>query len=147
MTDHHAPPRPEQAAPATVGHRAAARLIDAVLVGVLGGALGVLLDFSLLWLALQAALVFGYFVALDTALGTTVGKRVLGLRIEGPTGGRPTLSQGLAREAFVLLGAIPYVGPVLALAAWVAIVVSIRSNPYGQGLHDRFAGGTLVSRA
>jgi uncharacterized RDD family membrane protein YckC len=147
MTEQIASPGTDEAARPTLGHRVVARLVDAVIVGLVGAGIGVLMDFSILWLVLQAALVYAYFVVLDVAVGTTIGKRVLGLRVDGPIGGRPTLSQALTRETFVLLGAVPFVGPVLALAAWVAILLSIRNSPSGQGLHDRLGGGTLVARA
>lgn len=49
--------------------------------------------------------------------GATPGKLALGLRVIGPDGGRPTPRQALIREAFTVLGAIPFAGPLLALAA------------------------------
>lgn len=133
--------------PGGVAPRIAARLIDAVVLLAVGGTLGVALSFSFLWLGLQALLVFTYFVVLDVTLGTTLGKRVLGLRVTGPGGGTPTVGQAAAREAFTLLGAVPYAGPVLALAAWVAILVTITSSPTGQGVHDTLARGTAVVTA
>jgi uncharacterized RDD family membrane protein YckC len=147
MHDETAPAGTDQAARPTLGQRFVARLLDAVIVGLVGAGIGALMEFSILWLVLQAALVYAYFVVLDTVLGTTVGKSALGLRVDGPAGGRPSLSQALVRESFVLLGAIPFAGPLLALVAWVAILLSIRKSPSGQGLHDRLGGGTLVARA
>jgi hypothetical protein len=131
---------------AGLGPRFAARVIDGVLLAALGGALGVVLDFELVWLVLQAALAYGYFVVLDATVGTTAGKRALRLELQGPRSARPTTAEAAKREAFVLLGAIPYAGAVLALVAWVAIAVSIRSSGTGRGVHDSFAGGTLVVR-
>jgi uncharacterized RDD family membrane protein YckC len=126
--------------------RFGARVIDAVALVAVGAALGPLLDFGFAWLGLQAALVFVYFVVLDVAVGTTLGKRLLGLKVIGPQGGRPTGRQAAVREAFTVLGAIPYAGPVLALAAWIVIAVTINSSPTGQGKHDELAGGTQVVR-
>jgi hypothetical protein len=62
----------------------------------------------------------------------------------GAGGARPTFGQAAGREAFTLLGAIPYIGPVLALAAWIVIAVTINASPTGQGTHDRIGGGTQV---
>ena len=45
------------------------------------------------------------------------------------------------------LGAVPFAGPILALAAWIWIVLAIRSSPLGQGPHDHLAGGTRVVHA
>ena len=51
-----------------------------------------------------------------------------------------------AREAFTVLGAISFAGPLLALAAWAWIIATIRSTPLRQGKHDMLAGGTRVIR-
>jgi uncharacterized RDD family membrane protein YckC len=130
-----------------LGVRLGARLIDALVLVVVGVPIGMALDFDLVWLSAQALLVFVYFVALDTAWGTTVGKRLLGLRVTGADGARPSAGEAAIREAFTLLGAVPYAGPVLALGAWIAIGVTARSSPSGEGLHDRLAGGTRVVAA
>jgi uncharacterized RDD family membrane protein YckC len=124
--------------------RIAARLIDfLVLIGA-GWALGLQIGFGYGWLIGTATLIFAYFVVADAAAGRTLGKALLGLQVLGPDGGRPTPKEALAREAFVLLGAIPFAGPILALAAWVSIVLTIHSSPLQQGWHDRLAGGTRV---
>ena len=127
--------------------RAVARVIDAIILGVVGVALGLALDFDFAWLALQAALVFAYFVVLVVTRGTTIGKGLLGLRVTGPHGGAPTVREAAIREAFTLLGAIPYVGGLLAFIAWIVIAVTIHSSPTGQGKHDALAGGTRVVTA
>ena len=128
----------------TLSRRIAARCIDYVVLSAAGGGLGVAIGFGFGWLFLTAALVFAYFVVGDAAAGTTIGKRAVGLRVESSSGGRPSVGRALVRESFVLFGAIPFVGPILALAAWVTLFVTIRSNPLGQGWHDRWAGGTRV---
>lgn len=138
----------EPQAPATPGGvlpRIVARVIDAIILAVAGGALGMLMNFNVVWLTIQAVAVFAYFVALDVTWGTTPGKRLLGLRVTGPAGARPTAGQAAAREAFTLLGAIPFIGPVLALAAWIAIVVTVAQSPQRQGAHDNLAGTFVVS--
>jgi len=127
-------------------HRIAARVIDYVVISAVGAGIGVAIGFGFVWLLLTALLVFGYFVVGDVAAGTTLGKAALGLRVEGPSGSQPALGAALAREAFVLLGAVPFAGPLLALVAWVSLFVTIRGNPLGQGWHDRWAGGTRVVR-
>lgn len=92
------------------------------MLGAPGGVVGLAMDFSFVWLGLQALLVFVYFAVLDATIGTTLGKRLLGLRVTGPAGGIPTLGQAAAREAF-------------------------NSSPTGQGVHDTIARGTAVVRA
>lgn len=135
------------AVPGQLLPRLAARLLDGILVALVGAPLGLMLNFNLAWLVLQAALVFGYFVVLDAYHGTTIGKHIVGLKVIGPDGGRPTMEQAVKREAFTLLGAIPYLGAVLALAAWIVIAVTINASPSQQGKHDELAGGTQVVKA
>ncbi|HEX6236426.1 MAG TPA: RDD family protein [Acidimicrobiales bacterium] len=133
--------------PADLGPRFGARVIDAVILVILGALLGLLLGFGTAWLVVHAVVVFGYFVLLDAYRGTTPGKQIVGLRVTGPEGGSPSVGQAAAREAFTLLGAIPFAGPVLALIAWIVIALTIRSSPTRQGKHDELAGGTLVVTA
>lgn len=124
--------------------RLGARVIDVVVVGGLAVGLGQLMGFGYDWLVTGAALILAYFVLLDVFAGATLGKRVLGLRVVGPDGGRPTLRQAFTREVFTVFGAIPFVGPLLALAAWIWIIVTMRASPTLQGKHDVLAGGTRV---
>ena len=132
--------------PADVPVRIAARLIDVLLLGAIGATLGKLIGFGFDWLSATAAIVFLYFVLMDVVLGATLGKLVLGLRVISPEGGRPMLRESLTREAFTVVGAIPFVGPLLALGAWIWIISTIRSSALHQGKHDILVGGTRVVR-
>lgn len=132
------------ATPGELLPRFGARVIDAIILGVVGLALGFILDFGFIWLAIQAILVFAYFTLLDASYGTTLGKQLLGLRVTGPDGGRPSIPQAAVREAFTVVGAIPFAGPVLSLVAWIIIGVTINSSPTKQGKHDELARGTRV---
>lgn len=128
----------------SISRRIAARIIDYVVVSAVGGGLGQLIGYGFAWLIATAALTFGYFVVCDVAAGTTIGKSVLGLRVETANGDKPSLGGALGRELFVIFGAIPFVGPLLALAAWIGLFITIRKSPLGQGWHDRLGGGTRV---
>jgi uncharacterized RDD family membrane protein YckC len=68
------------------------------------------------------------------------------LQVTSADGSKPTVKQALMRECFALLGAIPFAGPLLAAGAWVWILVSIRSSPLRQGIHDQWAGTRVVRR-
>lgn len=131
--------------PADLPVRIAARALDVVLVAALDVALGSVMGFGFDWLLLGSLLVLAYFAAFDAA-GATPGKLALGLRVVGPGGGRPTLAQALRREAFTVVGAVPFVGPLLALGAWIWIGRAIAASASRQGPHDAFAGGTRVVR-
>src|SRR5262249_15120973 len=95
---------------------------------------------------LLGILTFVYFVALEVTFGTTLAKRLFGLRVHGPGGAaKPSLAQSAVRNAFELLWAVPYVlGSWLVLISWVVIAWTIDRSPTAQGIHDRWAGGTQV---
>lgn len=130
--------------PAEFPVRLLARGLDVLVLAAVDVGLGRLMGYGFDWLLVGSALVFFYFSLFDALAGATLGKLVLGLRVLGPDGGRPTLRQSLRREAFTLIGSIPFIGPILALAAWVVIARTIRRSPLRQGKHDELAGGTRV---
>ncbi|HTP36420.1 MAG TPA: RDD family protein [Candidatus Acidoferrales bacterium] len=124
--------------------RIAARVIDVLILVVIDGALGRAIGFGFDWLFMAAAIVITYFVVLDVFAGTTAGKAVFGLHVTAADGRRLSAKQALIRESFILLGAVPFAGPLLAAAGWVWILLTMRSSPLRQGKHDQLAGGTLV---
>lgn len=127
--------------------RFVARLIDGILVSLLTLALGWGMgSYGIAWLVSGATGVYLYFVLFDALIGSTPGKMLLGMRVIGPNGGNPSIGQALLREAFVLVGAIPYLGGLLALVIWIWFAVRIKNSPTGQGPHDELAGGTRVVR-
>lgn len=128
------------------GRRAAARLVDVALVAALAVTAGVPTGFGVAWLVVTAVAIYAYFVV-GTATGATLGKRLLGLRVVGPDGGPPTPGQAAVRELVTIVGAIPFVGPLVFLAGAGAIAVTASRDPEGQGVHDRWAGGTRVVTA
>lgn len=134
-------------APGELLPRLGARVIDVIIMTIVGLVLGFLLDFNAVWLVIQGILVFAYFVLFDVYTGTTPGKRALGLKVTGPGGNSPTFQEAAVRELFTLLGAIPYLGGFLALIVWILIAVTINSSPTKQGKHDELAGGTQVVTA
>ena len=125
--------------------RLGARLIDGLLLAIPNVGVVYGLDVGTGWLAPQFVLSYAYFVLLDTYVGTTVGKRLLRLRVLGPTGDRPELGQAARREAFTLLSIIqlPWIGSP-ELIAWIVIAWTANDNPARQGKHDQIAGGTRV---
>jgi uncharacterized RDD family membrane protein YckC len=101
-----------------LGRRAAARAVDAAVLAGTGLAIGARTGVG--WFGFEFVLVVAYLVGLDTLNGVTVGKALLGLRVVADgTERRPTFAEAARREAFVVLGAVPFVGPVLAAAGVV----------------------------
>ncbi|HEY6100349.1 MAG TPA: RDD family protein [Anaeromyxobacter sp.] len=85
--------------------------------------------------AVAVALALGVYATLAHALaGATLGKRLLGLRVVGPDGARPSLARSAARSALVVLSVGLFgLGVVLALFT--------RS---GRALHDLLARTWVV---
>lgn len=84
----------------------------------------------------------------ETTRGASPAKRLLGLSVRGPGGAaKPTAAQSAVRNAFTLLAMVPYLGGLLAFAAYVVIAATINGSPTKQGKHDELAGGTQVVRA
>lgn len=94
------------------GRRIAAAFLDLALLlalfvilglplgeGNLGGG-GPLVSLSGAGAALYVAMVFLYCIALEAAIGQTVGERLLGLRVVGPDGCRPSASAIAVRTLF-----------------------------------------------
>ena len=90
-------------------------------------------------------LMFVYFVAFEVSIGSTPGKKLLGLSVHGPGGApKPTAAQSAIRNSWTLLPIIPFVGGLLGFVAIIIIAVTINGSPTKQGKHDELAGGTQV---
>jgi uncharacterized RDD family membrane protein YckC len=128
--------------------RAGARVLDHTPFSIIYTVLNFVFDLGYALLVVYVVVVYAYFVLLDTYAGTTLGKRVLGLRVLGPTAAKPDLKQAATREAFLLVsafvGVIPYAGDFLGSIVVLAIAWTISNSPTKQGKHDQLAGGTRV---
>ena len=136
------------AAPGGLLTRFFARLIDGIIVAVVGSAVAFATD---IWSNIMITglftglLTFLYFTAFEVTQGWTPGKRLLGLGVRGPVGAsKLDLKQSAIRNAFTLLTIVPFVGGLLAFIAIVVIAVTIGGSPTKQGKHDELAGGTQV---
>ncbi len=85
----------------------------------------------------QAVVVFGYYVALTSAFGATLGKMALGMRVTDADGNRPGFGAVVMRE---VVGKI--VSALVILIGFFWILVDDRR----QGWHDKI-GGTFVVKA
>ena len=152
-------------APADLGTRILARIIDAILVGVVNAVLVTTLLFGVIFSAggtglpgfgsvsgwgilssvILAAISIGYFAFMESSRGQTVGKMLLKLQTQGPDGQNPTMEEAIKRNAWLALSIVPIIGGLLQLAAAIYIMVTINNNTATrQGWHDEFAGGTRV---
>ncbi len=125
-----------------------ARVIDGIIVGVVSSVLIFATDTASSFLVtglFTGVLMFAYFVVLETTMGGSLGKKVLGLSVLGPGGApKPTVGQSAIRNSWTLLPVIPLVGGLLGVIAIIIIAVTINGSPTKQGKHDDLAGGTQV---
>ena len=100
----------------------------------------------------NAAFAFGYFFILTAALGGTLGKLALGLRVVDATGSKAGVGSLAIREIIArALGAIAIallgqgVGEAVGIAIFLITVILILFDEKRQALHDRI-GRTYVVR-
>lgn len=179
MTSQPPPPPPPadgpsassgQVAAADAGPRAGARVIDAILLAVVGAVISLVIVVPLILAdsatgspgmtsilggggfsapgiiagLIGVAINLAYYIGLDTTIGGTVGKKMLGMSVKGAAGGNPTVEESFKRNAWLVLSVIPFLGGLLQLGAAIYILVTISNDPANIGWHDRFAGGTRV---
>ena len=145
------PPPGGNTKPGGLGVRFAARFIDGIIVGIIGFVLAFAVDAtSNVWITglFTGLLTFIYYVALEVTQGWTLGKKLLGLSVHGPSGApKPTVDQSAIRNSWTLLPIIPFVGGLLGIVAIIVIAVTINGSPTKQGKHDELAGGTQVVKS
>jgi uncharacterized RDD family membrane protein YckC len=136
----------------SIGRRGVARLLDLTLVFLVYFATVVplvhvrdgVVDMSGVpsWYPLLALAIDTVYESVAVALfATTIGKRLLGLRVEGPEGSRPGWQRSTVRILFPnMVGAVPSIGALLE----PLVFLTAMWHPLRQGLHDRLAG-TLVT--
>lgn len=134
--------------PGGLGVRWVARVIDGFSIILLSWFIALFFDSGsriLVTGLFTGLLAFVYFVVMEVIEGRTVGKMLLGLRVQGPGGApKPTLKQSAIRNAWTLLPIIPYLGGFLGFVAIAVIGLTIKNSPTKQGKHDELAGGTQV---
>jgi uncharacterized RDD family membrane protein YckC len=163
-------PPPTGARPGELLDRFLARLIDGVLLFIVGAIInGVVLAaivsgggngigygsttfgaYAVISSIVLALINLGYFAFMESSQGHTVGKMLMKLSVQGPSGGKPTLEEAAKRNiwvAYPILGVVPFLGLVaglLALVAVIMIAVQINSDPERRPWTDRFAGTRVV---
>lgn len=139
-----------------LGVRFGARIIDAIIVGVVGAILAALFGtggaFDAVGNTVTTLLLFAYFVALEGTSGQTLGKRLLRLRVERGDGSPMDPAAAARRNWWQLLGLlafVPFLGILASLASlaiviWIAVTISRGAD--NRGVHDEW-GQTQVVRA
>lgn len=159
------PGAPGPGGPGQLLDRFVARLIDYILVGIVGAVVGVIIGVgsymaggggygaSLLSGVISALISLGYFAGMESTQGRTLGKMVMKLHTVSPKGsGNPTFGEAVKRNIFTATGVfaiVPFlgtfIGGIISLVAVIVIAVQINGDPARrQAWHDKFAGGTQV---
>jgi uncharacterized RDD family membrane protein YckC len=81
-------------------------------------------------------IMFLYFVFLEGVLGTTLGKWIVGLRVERVGGGKPSLIKGLLRNLLRIVDGLP--------AFSILGIVLILTSKERARLGDRIAGTRVI---
>lgn len=145
---------------ADIGIRLGARLIDFIILAIVGAIISAFLvdvdsanpfaaTMSMTtWVAtlITTAINVGYFAYLESSRGQTLGKQLLNLRVIGPDGGHPTLEQGIKRNLWMAAAIIPAIGGLIELGLVIWIIISVSQSVDKRGVHDNFADGTQVVR-
>ncbi|QBI20110.1 RDD family protein [Egibacter rhizosphaerae] len=140
---------------AGLGRRFLARLLDGILVGVAISILAPVLGLppptmglggldAWTTAAVTSGIWLAYYVATEAQLGTTLGKRLLGLHVVGPDGGHPSVTAATIRNVWLLFGLVPLVGGLVQLVAVIIIAVTIATSDTHRGKHDEFAGTAVI---
>ena len=137
--------------PGTLMWRIAAHVIDiAVLFALFIVVWSVAAAFVSLSLVpyVNTAIVLAYAAGFEAMRGRTLGKQALRLQVHNQNGTYPTLGQALRRNLYFALALLPgFIGGIVAISVigWIAasILVDVASR---QGVHDRFARETFVTR-
>jgi uncharacterized RDD family membrane protein YckC len=97
---------------------------------------------------INTTIVLVYAVTLETVRGQTLGKQALRLQVHNQEGIYPTPGQALRRNLYFALAILPgFIGGLIALAVigWIAASILVDMVDR-QGIHDRFANQTFVTR-
>jgi uncharacterized RDD family membrane protein YckC len=137
---------------AGAGIRLGARILDGLIIGIpfavvmtaIGTGPGDGTGAQFVSGLVGSVLVVAYFTFMESSSGQTLGKKILNLRTVGPDGQNPSQEQAFKRNAWYLIGIIPFFGGLvtLGIAIWIAVAI----NNTGSGPHDGWAGGTRVLR-
>jgi uncharacterized RDD family membrane protein YckC len=142
MTNEESAPR------ASVGERAGSYLIDLIPAFLMGAALG--------WIPIIGAILLGFVLGaywlFRDVLGASLGKLLLGLRIDGPGGDSAGIGRRVLRNLPIAFGpallVIPVFGYVIAPTVAFLIILTevIMLATQKERLGDRLAGTTVVRR-
>jgi uncharacterized RDD family membrane protein YckC len=102
---------------------------------VLSGAAGLTSIFAGFFSIVSGIILFLYFIVAEVTRGATVGKGAFHLKVVGPEGGNPTLTQSLVRNISKIYWVLLLLDVVVGLAT---------SKQYTQKFSDKVVGTSVV---
>lgn len=117
--------------------RAAALLIDSLIMSVLQLIIGLVLENWVLKILISSIIYLGYAVLMITAYQATLGKMAIGLRVERTNGERIGLGRALLREIIGKFCSAITLGVGYLMVAW---------TKKKQGLHDKIADTVVIEK-
>lgn len=136
---------------APVASRVSALAIDVALFSsmFLTVVVGLAIAFSQPWtLAAALLLPIAFYVwqtMLDVA-GGSLGKKIMGLKIEGPAHTPIDAGQAAKRNLWLLLPLIPVAGPFVAVGVGMWFAGAAKADAFGVAPHDRHARLRIVKK-
>jgi uncharacterized RDD family membrane protein YckC len=133
-----------------VGRRFLAVLVDSILLGIVFGVMGALfgqsqvsggnVSVSLTGVPAMVTfvIVFLYYIVLETVLGVTLGKLLLGIRVVNMEGFRISWGASVIRNILRIIDALPF--------AYILGAILIWTSARKQRLGDRAARTVVVRR-
>lgn len=133
-----------------VGRRFVAVLVDSILLGIVFGVMGALFgqfqasggSVSVSLTGVPAVLTFVifflYFIVLEAALGATLGKLLLGIRVVNVDGSRISWGASILRNILRIIDALPF--------AYILGAILIWTSQRKQRLGDRAVRTVVVRR-
>ena len=153
-------------APAAIGARVVASLIDGIILwlslSIVGGILSdVTIGGSFIRALIQAVVVFGYFGYSWTAFRASPGQRVLGLMtVNEADGAALTRNEAVVRLGYLFgpivfyslisasqLGIIAFFAALAVIGYYVYLVYSAAIDPRKQGFHDKQSGTLVITKS
>ena len=121
-----------------VGTRFLAVLIDAIILGVIGGIIGFILRNSPAAAgSVSGVIAIAYYIVLEATQGATLGKMALGLRVVKLDGSPISWSESIIRNLLRIID---------GLFAYLVGAILIWTSPLKQRLGDRAAHTVVVRR-
>ena len=128
---------------ASIRRRITAILVDYCAALLVGGGLALVFEISVINPLFSTVLTVLFWISKslsEATCGTTPGKKLVNLQIKHHANGNNlSFYNSLARNAWILLEIIPWIGPALFAIIAIFLATNCLRNENSAGLHDAYA--------